>query len=265
MSVFETLNAVNVNGHTETKKTGSTELTYLSWPWAWAEVKKKFPTASYSVWKDPNTGLPYTYDEETGYMVYTSATIDGVTHEMWLPVMDGANKAMKADSYTYLVKNPNFRYATYDKALGYYTDRYGKRQNEYIEKTCEAASMFDINKTIMRCLVKNFAMFGLGLYIYAGEDLPEGDAPAEDPPAPEKMANLVAPEPTAPPPPATLPPLPQPEPPMFKCEKCGKVLQTYTGADGKTVSLRKHAEGSKKKFGAVLCLDCINSLDNVTE
>ena len=33
--------------------------------------------------------------------------------------------------------------------------------------------MFDINKTIMRCLVKNIAMFGLGLYIYAGEDLPE--------------------------------------------------------------------------------------------
>ena len=36
--------------------------------------------------------------------------------------------------------------------------------------------MFDVNKTIMRCLVKNLAMFGLGLYIYAGEDLPEGDA-----------------------------------------------------------------------------------------
>ena len=33
--------------------------------------------------------------------------------------------------------------------------------------------MFDINKTIMRCLVKNMAMFGLGGYIYAGEDLPE--------------------------------------------------------------------------------------------
>jgi hypothetical protein len=33
--------------------------------------------------------------------------------------------------------------------------------------------MFDVNKTIMRCLTKNLAMFGLGLYIYAGEDLPE--------------------------------------------------------------------------------------------
>lgn len=35
--------------------------------------------------------------------------------------------------------------------------------------------MTEINKTIMRCLTKNLAMFGLGLYIYAGEDLPEGD------------------------------------------------------------------------------------------
>ncbi len=42
------------------------------------------------------------------------------------------------------------------------------------------ATMFDVNKTIMRCLTKNLAMFGLGLYIYAGEDLPEcEEKPAE--------------------------------------------------------------------------------------
>lgn len=46
-------------------------------------------------------------------------------------------------------------------------------------KTLMNATMFDINKTIMRCLTKNLAMFGLGLYIYAGEDLPEDpDNPA---------------------------------------------------------------------------------------
>ncbi len=38
-------------------------------------------------------------------------------------------------------------------------------------------TMFDINKTVMRCLTKNLAMFGLGLYIYAGEDLPEDNTP----------------------------------------------------------------------------------------
>lgn len=53
-------------------------------------------------------------------------------------------------------------------------------------------------------------------------------------------------------------PKPKPDTPMFTCERCGKVLQPYIGANGKPVSLRAHAEGSKKKFGKVLCLDCIN-------
>lgn len=44
-SVFDTLFAVNVNGHTEKKKSGDTELTYLSWPFAWAEVKKAYYVA----------------------------------------------------------------------------------------------------------------------------------------------------------------------------------------------------------------------------
>jgi NH3-dependent NAD+ synthetase len=53
-------------------------------------------------------------------------------------------------------------------------------KTKYGDKTCEAATMFDINKTIMRCLTKNLAMFGLGLYIYAGEDLPEEQKTKED-------------------------------------------------------------------------------------
>ena len=51
-----------------------------------------------------------------------------------------------------------------------------KYATKYGEKSVEAATSFDINKTLMRCLVKNLAMFGLGLYIYAGEDLPESEA-----------------------------------------------------------------------------------------
>ena len=146
MAVFEDLNGLNINGHTEKKKVEGKELTYLSWPWAWAEVKKRFPDAHYTIWKNAD-GLPYTEDPLTGYMVYTSVTIDGITHEMWLPVMNGANRAMRRVPYEY-------------------TTKFGK-------KSVEAATMMDINKTIMRCLVKNLAMFGLGLYIYAGEDLPE--------------------------------------------------------------------------------------------
>lgn len=149
MAVFEELNAINVNDKTEKKKSGSTELTYLSWTWAWAEVKKRYPDAHYEIMM--HDGLPYVYDENTGYMVFTTVTIDGISHMMWLPVMDGANKAMKSKPYTYSTKYNG-------------------------EKTVEAATMFDVNKTIMRCLVKNLAMFGLGLYIYAGEDLPEVEA-----------------------------------------------------------------------------------------
>lgn len=180
-SVFTELFSVNVNEHTETKKSDGTELTYLSWPYAWAEVKKRYPGATYKIVKQEN-GLPYVYDENTGYMVSTRVTIDGVTHEMWLPVMDGANKAMKSEPYIHKVKNKNFRYAKKCED-GVYRDSYGKEQPEFFEKTVNAATMFDVNKAIMRCLVKNLAMFGLGLYIYAGEDLPEN----EQPPTPEPV------------------------------------------------------------------------------
>lgn len=150
-TTYEKLSAINVNDKVE-KKNG---LTYLSWAWAWAEVKKACPDATYSVIEDPNTHKPYFYDENLGYLVMTEVTIEGETLEMWLPVMDGANKSMMAKSYTY--------------------------QTRYGEKTVEAATMFDINKTLMRCLVKNLAMFGMGIYIYAGEDLPEGDTTATAP------------------------------------------------------------------------------------
>jgi hypothetical protein len=144
MSTFKTLSEINVNGNTEKKK----NLTYLSWAWAWAETKKKCPNATYKIWKDEHNN-PYTYTDGVGFMCYTTVTIEDETLEMWLPVMNGANKAMLKESYEY--------------------------ETKYGTKTVESASMFDINKTIMRCLVKNLAMFGLGLYIYAGEDLPDVD------------------------------------------------------------------------------------------
>lgn len=144
--VFSTLNAINVNEHVEKKNTGKVSLSYLSWSWAWAEVKKKYPNASYEIVKFEN-GLPYSYDPKTGYMCYTRVTIDNITHEMWLPVMDSHNEAM----------------LDHDRVV----------KTKYSEYTVPACTMFDVNKTVMRCLTKNLAMFGLGLYIYAGEDLPE--------------------------------------------------------------------------------------------
>ena len=144
--LFNQLNAINVQGKTEQKN----GLTYLSWAWAWSEFMKVCPQAKYEI--KMFDGKPYIYDEKLGYMVFTSITVGDDTKDMWLPVMDSSNKAMLDHPYKYMV---------------------GK-----YEKVCQAATMFDINKTIMRCLTKNISMFGLGLYIYAGEDLPEEEKTA---------------------------------------------------------------------------------------
>lgn len=138
-TTWQVLSSINCNDKTE-KKNG---LTYLSWAWAWGIVKEKFPDANYKVRQ--YDGKPYLFDENLGYLVTTEVTINGETIEMSLPVMDSANKAQKHEPYTW-----------------------GK-----YNKTCEAATMFDINTAIMRCLTKNLAMFGLGHYIYAGEDIPQ--------------------------------------------------------------------------------------------
>ena len=145
-------------------------LTYLSWANAWSEFKSAYPSATYQILKNEN-GLPYFSDPNLGIMVFTEVTVDDVTHQMWLPVMDSKNKAMKLEPYTYSVWN-NFKKA-------------------FEEKTVQAASMFDINKTLMRCLVKNLAMFGLGLYIFQGDDLPEKSADDTNSSSPQQMQRPV--------------------------------------------------------------------------
>ena len=136
-SVFSVLNAVNVNEHTE-KKNG---LTYLSWAWAWQEVKKRFPDAKYTIYERPD-GVNYWTDGRTCW-VKTGITICGLEHIEELPVMDYKNAAIPLERVT----------------------------------------STDVNKAIQRSLTKACARHGLGLYIYAGEDLPE----SEQPPAPEPV------------------------------------------------------------------------------
>ena len=130
-SVFAVLNAVNVNEHTE-KKNG---LTYLSWAWAWQEVKKRFPDAQYAIYERPD-GVNYWTDGRTCW-VKTGVTIGGLEHIEELPVMDYRNAAIPLDKVT----------------------------------------STDVNKAIQRSLTKACARHGLGLYIYAGEDLPDGEKP----------------------------------------------------------------------------------------
>ena len=128
-------------------------LSYIPWSTAWSEVAKVFPNATYEIKKFGENSVPYV-ESELGLMVFTSVTINDVTREMCLPVMDGANKAMKSVEYTYKVKTG--------------------------EKTVNAATMFDVNKTVMRCLAKNLAMFGLGLHLWSKEEAPESVIEAEN-------------------------------------------------------------------------------------
>lgn len=142
--IFDTLFAVDVSAYTEERK----GLTYLSWAHALSETMKIYPQMTYRVERFGENRVPYLYDPKTGYMVFTSVTIDEITKEMWLPVLDTNNKAMLDHPYTYDTKN--------QKGI-----------------KVEAATAYEINKAIMRCLVKNLAAFGLGLYIYNKDDLPE--------------------------------------------------------------------------------------------
>lgn len=128
-SVFETLSAINVSGKTE-KKNG---LTYLSWAYAWGELCKVYPTATYKVHERDTQWGPCNYftDGRTAW-VKVFVTIGDLTHTEMLPIMDYRNKSIPLDKVT----------------------------------SCDA------NKAIQRCITKAVARFGLGLYVYAGEDLP---------------------------------------------------------------------------------------------
>lgn len=89
INTFDILSKVNVNDFT--KKKG--QLTYLSWSHAWAEVKTRFPDASYTYYVNPETNQPYSFEENVGGFCHTSVTISGETLSMWLPILNYSNKS----------------------------------------------------------------------------------------------------------------------------------------------------------------------------
>lgn len=129
-SVFETLSKINVSGKTE-KKNG---LTYLSWAYAWAEVKKLYPLATYKVYERDTQWGPVNYftDGRTCW-VKVGVTIEGLEHVEMLPIMDYRNKAIPLDKVD----------------------------------SCST------NKAIQRAITKACGRHGMALYIYAGEDYPD--------------------------------------------------------------------------------------------
>ena len=143
---FNVLNAVDVRDKTEKKN----NLSYLSWAWAWGEVKKLHPDANYTIYEN-SQGWNYHTDGRTCW-VKTGVTVNGIEHIEYLPVMDFRNASIKAEMVT----------------------------------------SFDVNKAIQRSLTKAAARHGLGLYIYAGEDLPE--AAVETTPVQSKPIAKVEPK-----------------------------------------------------------------------
>lgn len=182
---FAELYAINVNKYVE-KKNG---LSYVSWPFAWGEVKKLHPDATYTIYENAD-GLFYHTDGRTCW-VKTGVTVNGIEHIEYLPVMDFKNRSIPVDQVT----------------------------------------SFDVNKAIQRSLTKAVARHGLGLYIYAGEDLPESEAPEEKPvPAP-------------------------------KCSDCGGLIFPVKKRDGTMWSVSDMAEYSRRRFDRCLCADCMKKAE----
>ena len=144
--MFNALHSADLSEETEKKA----NLTYISWSQAWKVFKIFYPSATYKIFTNPNTGLPV-FESEMGLMVHTSVQADGIEYEDWLPVMDYNNRAMKSVPYTIQV--------------------YDKQSKQYIEKRIEAATTFDCNSAIQRSMVRAIARHGLGLYIYNGSNV----------------------------------------------------------------------------------------------
>ena len=188
-NAFARLSAINVNGKTESKN----GLTYLSWAWAWAEVKKLYPDANYTIYERP-VGTIYWTDGKTCW-VKTGVTIAGLEHIEYLPVMDYKNRSIPLDNVT----------------------------------------SYDVNKSIQRSLTKACARHGLGLYIYAGEDLPEDGR--EEPKAAPKAEPKEAPK--AKPNLADM---------VHMCADCGKEI--------KVKDIETHINKCLSRWGVVVCGEC---------
>lgn len=110
-------------------------LSYLAWAWAWQEFKTLFPDSFYTIYENTD-GWNYFTDGKTCWVKTGVTLVDGdfkLEHIEYLPVMDFKNASILKEKVTSM----------------------------------------DVNKAIQRSLTKAIARHGIGLYIYAGEDLPE--------------------------------------------------------------------------------------------
>lgn len=146
-SVFETLSAVDVSKHVEViSMRKGPALKYVSWAWAWNMVKSIYPSANRVIEEFPE----FRFNEKTGAWYATGQMLD------YRITPEGCEVKV-----TVTIEDE-----TYSERL-YVMDM----RNQPVAKP----NIAQINKTQQRCLVKALAMAGLGLNLYAGEDLPMAD------------------------------------------------------------------------------------------
>ena len=153
---FTKLAAVDCSGKIE-KKNG---LSYLSWAWAWGELKKRYPLSFYTIYENKD-GLNYHTDGKTAW-VKTGVTVVFSEQGKAIITTDGGVEISAKSSLEHIEYLPVMDYKNNSIPL-------------------ERITSFDVNKAIQRSLTKAVARHGLGLYIYAGEDLPEETAKAPEP------------------------------------------------------------------------------------
>ena len=149
---FAVLNDINVNDKVKTKM----GLNYLSWAYAWGELLKAYPDATLNVYNrtiETNETIT-TEDKDNGV---TRTVVNKSTQEV--PYFtDGRSCFVKVG-----VSIQGVEYIEYFPIMGLKNDAIPANR----------VTMTDVNKALQRAFVKACARHGLGLYIYAGEDLPE--------------------------------------------------------------------------------------------
>ena len=147
-SIFKTLFEINVNDHVE-KKNG---LSYLSWAYAWGEVKKLYPEANYKVYETEN-GCIYFTDGRTCW-VKTGVIIEGLEHIEYLPIMDYKNKSIPIENVTSFDVNKSIQRSLTKALARHGLGLYLYSGEDLPEIEIEKISAKDAN--ILKNVVKNF-------------------------------------------------------------------------------------------------------------
>jgi disulfide oxidoreductase YuzD len=134
-TVWETLCDTDVSEHAEEKDMGNFKLTYLSWAWAWHYLKTKYPTAKFK---------KHTFEISS----------DGATYS--LPYM------IDKTGYSYVMVTVTVEDEEVTEVFPVLN-----HSNKPIQKP----NSYDVNTAHQRCLTKCLGYLGLGISIYAGEDL----------------------------------------------------------------------------------------------